>query len=87
MSGSLFYKALEDARKSHVPGTLADGVLPAKGAQLPAFLAELSLNCSTSSQKFDLGVKALQEFSHKSNSTYDLQTYLPVFADYFGYIF
>lgn len=85
MEGSLFYQALERARKTHKYTDVA----PRECYQLKMadYLAQVSLCVKFSDLKFKVGIKALREFIAKDNSIDSLQETLVVFADFFGYIY
>jgi hypothetical protein len=86
--GSLFFQALEEARKTHKESDVAPNELyPMHNKDIPKFLAEITLCVKFSELQIKTGLKALREFSTEKTSMYDLKIYLPVFADFFGYIY
>lgn len=73
--GSLFYQALDNARHNAPGDNMADK------------LAKIALIQQSPEITMQAGLTELREFVAKDNSTFNLQTTLPVFADFFGYIY
>ena len=83
---SLFFVALEELRKTHKETDIAPRLLyPRPNKELPNFLAQLMLCVHANKMKQIVGLEVLHTFI-KDASCDDLRNYLPVFGDYFGYI-
>lgn len=76
---STFYTALQSARYSPKP--------PEPEMPIPEYLAQVAIGVELAEDRYDTGMRKLREWLATNPSTDDLSEMLPVFGDFFGYVF